>query len=214
MTVIEIRELTLSLGGNPVFCDASATFDAGRTYGLVGPNGSGKSVLLKLICGFLSPNSGEVFVDPRYLSRGRTFPEHFGIAIDGPAYLPHITGLANLQELANIKKKISTREIRAAMQRLDLDPDSKQRVRNYSLGMKQKLSLTQAFMEDPDVLLLDEPFNALDARSVTLVKDILRDLRAAGKTMIFTSHNAVDIAELSDAIVEIDGLSLRTRDAR
>jgi ABC-2 type transport system ATP-binding protein len=214
MTVIEIRELTLSLGGNPVFCDASATFDAGRTCGLVGPNGSGKSVLLKLICGFLSPNSGEVFVDPRYLSRGRTFPEHFGIAIDGPAYLPHITGLANLQELANIQKKISTREIRAAMQRLDLDPDSKQRVGNYSLGMKQKLSLTQAFMEDPDVLLLDEPFNALDARSVTLVKDILRDLRAAGKTMIFTSHNAVDIAELSDAIVEIDGLSLRTRDAR
>lgn len=209
MAVIEVREMSFSFAGRPIFRAASAEFERGHTYGLVGPNGSGKSVLLKLICGFLVPDTGEVFVAPEFLSRGRTFPEHFGIAIDGPAYLPHVTGLANLQELANIRKTISTREIRAAMQRLDLDPDSKQKVRNYSLGMKQKLSLTQALMENPEVLLLDEPFNALDATSVAVVKSILRELREAGKTMIFTSHNPVDIADLSDDIIEIDGLSLR-----
>jgi ABC-2 type transport system ATP-binding protein len=208
MSVIEIRELSLTLGGVRLFSDASAVFEQGRTYGLVGPNGSGKSVLRKLICGFLTPSSGEVIVDPAFLSRGRTFPERFGIAIDGPAYLPNLTGLGNLQELADIRKQISTREIRAIMQQLDLDPDSKQKVRNYSLGMKQKLSLAQALMEDPDVLLLDEPFNGLDAKSVVRVKVIVGKLHDEGKTMIFTSHNAADIVELSDDIVEIDDRKL------
>jgi ABC-2 type transport system ATP-binding protein len=211
MAIIEIRDVSLTLRGVRLFEDASATFEQGQTYGLVGPNGSGKSVLLKLICGFMYPDTGQVIIDPAFLSGNRTYPDRFGITIDGPAYLPQISGYENLRELASIRKRISKHEIRAIMQDLDLDPDSGQKVRNYSLGMKQKLSLAQALMEDPEVLLLDEPFNALDAASVVNVKRILRELREAGKTMIFTSHSSSDITELSDAIVEIKSRSLHLR---
>jgi ABC-2 type transport system ATP-binding protein len=211
MAIIEIRDVSLTLRGVRLFEDASATFEQGQTYGLVGPNGSGKSVLLKLICGFMHPDTGQVIIDPAFLSANRTYPDRFGITIDGPAYLPQLSGYENLRELASIRKRISKHEIRAIMQDLDLDPDSGQKVRNYSLGMKQKLSLAQALMEDPEVLLLDEPFNALDAASVVTVKRILRELRDAGKTMIFTSHSSSDITELSDAIVEIKARSLHLR---
>jgi ABC-2 type transport system ATP-binding protein len=210
-TVIELRDVSLRLGGVELFSSATAEFERGRTYGIVGPNGVGKSVLFKLICGFLNPTSGEVWIDPALLSPHRTFPDQFGIIINGPAYLGERTGLENLAELAKIRRLVDVRSMRATMLRVGLDSESKQRVRNYSLGMKQKLALAQALMEDPDVYILDEPFNALDASSTTRAKEIIRELQAAGKTVLFTSHSASDIAELSDSVLEIDDRRLISR---
>lgn len=210
MNVIEIRDITLSLRGNRLFEGASATFAEGTVTGLVAPNGRGKSVLLKAICGFVPLQSGSIWIDPRFLSRRRVFPDRFGIAIDGPAYQPHATGLDNLLDLAKIRRRIDVAEVRSIMTRLGLDPDDRTRVRAYSLGMRQKLSLAQALMESPEVLLLDEPFNALDADSVRVVTEMLLELKAAGVTMIFTSHHRADIDELSDVVVRIERRQLVT----
>jgi ABC-2 type transport system ATP-binding protein len=199
-TVIDVRDVTVRLGGFRLYADASMTLERGRTYALTGHNGSGKSVLLKLICGFMTPDSGEVWVDPVYLSPRRTFPDRFGITIDGPAYLPGRTGVENLVDLARIRRRIGRAEIRATMERVGLDPDIRQKVRHYSMGMKQKLSLAQALMEQPDVLLLDEPFNALDAESVVRVKEVLREEQARGTTILFTSHSRDDVSDLTDLV--------------
>lgn len=201
---LELEDVALRLGGVQLFDRASLTVERGQSCALTGPNGSGKSVLLRMICGFVTPDSGRVWVAPEYLSRRRTFPDRFGIMIDGPAYLPGRTGLDNLLELARIRHRISKREVQAAMIRVGLDPDLKQKVRNYSLGMKQKLSLAQALMERPEVLLLDEPMNALDAQSVERVKRVLDEERAGGTTILFTSHSTQDTSDLSDRVYRID----------
>jgi ABC-2 type transport system ATP-binding protein len=202
-TVIDVRDVTLRLGGFRLYDGASMSIQRGETCALTGVNGSGKSVLLKLICGFVTPDSGEVWVDPSFLSPRRTFPDRFGITIDGPAYLPGRTGVENLVDLARIRRRIGMPQIRAALERVGLDPDTRQKVRNYSLGMKQKLSLAQALMEDPEVLLLDEPFNALDAESVDRVKAVLREERAKGTTILFTSHSRTDVSDLTDRVHRI-----------
>lgn len=209
MPVIAIRNLSKQFHGNILFQDLSWDIEEGRTYGLVGPNGSGKSVLFKMICGFMRPDAGTIDINPAFMSARRTFPEDFGIIIDGPAYLPNETGLENLRRLASIRKKIDLQQVRQALLDIGLSPDSKQVVRKYSLGMKQKLSLAQAFMEKPAVLLLDEPFNALDEASVINVKNIIREHQRAGATIVFTSHNRDDIDDLSDEVLQISNASLQ-----
>lgn len=209
MTVISLREVSKTFRHTPLFKDVSVDFRRGASYALVGPNGSGKSVLLKIICGFVRPDSGDVRIDPSLLPRGRTFPDRFGIAINGPAYLAGQTGIENLMELARIQNRIDRREVRSIMQRLDLDPDLKQKMRHYSQGMKQKISLAQAFMEHPEVLLLDEPFNALDQRSVGIVNEMLEEERSKGTTVIFTSHESRDVEANSDVVFEIRNRQLQ-----
>lgn len=208
MSVVQLENITKSFKGTTLFENVHATFEPGKIYGIVGHNGSGKSVLFKLICGFMVPDSGQVTIDPRYLSKNRTFPENFGVIIDRPGYLPQKSGFSNLRDLAKIRGIISDEQIRAAMERVGLSPDTKQAVRNYSLGMKQKLALAQAIMEEPQVLLLDEPFNALDADSVNAVRDLLSSYRSEGRTIIFTSHNREDMGLLADHIYRIRANSL------
>ncbi|MCZ4066908.1 ABC transporter ATP-binding protein [Microbacterium sp. H37-C3] len=202
--VVEVRDVSVTLGGIDLYRGATLNLRRGATVALTGPNGSGKSVLLKVICGFVTPDSGSVWIDPSLLSSRRTFPERFGIAIDGPAYIPGRTGLQNLLELARIRRQITVEDVRAAMMRVGLDPDAKQKVRNYSLGMKQKLSLAQALMEKPEVLLLDEPFNALDKSSVERVTEILRAERERGTTILFTSHSERDVHTLADEVFRVE----------
>ncbi|MFT4051187.1 MAG: ABC transporter ATP-binding protein [Microbacterium sp.] len=195
--MIEVEQMSKSYRGRFLYKDASFTIEKGQVTAVSGPNGSGKSVLFRLLCGFLAPDSGVVRIDPAYLSKGRDFPERFGVVIDRPAYLAGKTGMDNLRELAAIRGVISDDDIRSTMRRVGLDPELRQKVRHYSLGMKQKLALAQAFMENPDVLILDEPFNALDADSALCVKEIIRELNAAGVTVVFTSHNATDVDDLA-----------------
>lgn len=201
MTVITLTNVSKRYGDNQLFDNLNVGIERGRFYGLVGPNGSGKSVLFKIMCGFVRPDGGSATISAEFLSKRRVFPDEFGVMIDGPAYLPFETGFENLHRLARIRKRITEDDVRTVMREVGLDPAAPQKARRYSLGMKQKLSLAQALMEDPEVLILDEPFNALDAEAVVDVKKILRRRHEAGATIIFTSHNRDDIDELAEDIL-------------
>lgn len=204
-TVIEVRGVSKHFKRLPVLTDVNLDVEAGSCSAIQGPNGSGKSVLFKIICGFVRPDTGHVRIDPAYMSSGQSFPQAFGVVIDRPGYLANMTGRENLQALAGIRNLIGADEIDNALLRVGLDPDLGQRVGHYSLGMKQKLALAQAFMEHQQVLLLDEPFNALDESSVTLVRELLAEFLAEGRTILFTSHNQTDVDVLATSRFRIDG---------
>lgn len=195
-----------------LFHDVSFTIEPGRTYGLVGPNGSGKTVLLKLLAGLALPDRGTVTIDPTYLSRDRSYPDRFGVTLNAPAYLGNLTGRNNLLQLAAIRHRITAEHVDHTLHSVGLEPALKQKVRNYSLGMKQKLALAQALMEGPEVLLLDEPFNALDKTSTMKVRALLTEQQRRGTTIIFTSHDHREIDALSHHILEIDNQTVRVID--
>ncbi len=174
------------------------------TIGVVGANGSGKSVLFKILCGFEKPDAGTVMVRGKRLGEGgRDFPENMGVFINAPGFIGIYNGLQNLKFLADIQGKISDTEIRETMRKVGLDPDNKTKVSNYSMGMKQKLGLAQAIMEGQDILVLDEPFNALDYHTYEDVKSIIRMLKAEEKTIFLTSHHYKDLEQLCDRIYAI-----------
>lgn len=203
--MITVESVSKRLRGVEIISDASAHFEAGRAYAIVGPNGAGKSVLLRLMCGLMRPTSGSVSFDAVIAPPGTTYPQSTGVSIDGPAYVPTLSGMANLRELARIRGLIGDAEIADWMRRLGLDPALPTKVRNYSLGMKQKLALAQALMESPRVLLLDEPLNALDESSATSVKALLREHVDGGGLLVFTSHERRDVDELADVTLRLDG---------
>ncbi|MFB7799693.1 ABC transporter ATP-binding protein [Isoptericola sp. NPDC056134] len=207
-TVASLRGVSKAFKHHVLFTDVDYDLEPGRIQALQGPNGSGKSVLLKILCGFVKPDTGHVVIDDAYLDARRTFPQDFGVIIDRPGYVGGLTGYQNLQRLAEIRGAVGRPEIEAAMRRVGLDPVAKQRARNYSLGMKQRLALAQAFMEDQRVLVLDEPFNALDANGVDEVRNLLREFRDEGRTVLFTSHNAEDVDALADIVHRLNGGTL------
>ncbi|MFT4123230.1 MAG: ABC transporter ATP-binding protein [Microbacteriaceae bacterium] len=211
MPVIVVDEVRKSFRGVRVLDGASVTVERGRCYAVVGPNGSGKSVLLRLMCRLLAPDSGSVTIAEEHLSADRRFPEDFGVIIDGPGYLPFATGFENLRRLASIRDAIGRDEILAAMAEVGLDAGLRQRVRNYSLGMRQKLGIAQAIMEHQRVLILDEPFNGLDRSSAERVRALLRRHRDEGRTIVFTSHDERDVDALATDVVELDAGRLTPR---
>lgn len=202
--IAEFRNVSKTFKGQEVLRDVTITFEPGHIYGIVGPNGSGKSVLFRLLCGFTLPTTGKVKIHPGYRPKGTEFPQNFGVIIDGPGYVGHWSGLKNLLNLAKIRKLVDETAVRDTMIRLGLNPDSKTPVARYSMGMKQKLAIAQATMENQQILVLDEPFNALDATSADLLTQILRDHRANGGTVIFASHRAEDIDQLADHTYRIN----------
>ncbi len=204
MNIIELAGVSKSFGRHEVLRDVSLSVEEGSTVGIVGSNGSGKSVLFQLICGFYAPDAGMVRVRGEVLGQGRDFPENMGVLINSPGFIALDTGLQNLRYLAGIRGVIGDTEISAAMRKVGLDPEDRTRVEHYSLGMKQKLALAQAIMEDQDILILDEPFNALDHKTYNDTKELLRILHAEGKTILLTSHNYEDIETLCDKVYVID----------
>ena len=204
MNIIELDSVSKSFGRRQVLRDVSLTVEEGSTVGIVGSNGSGKSVLFQLICGFYAPDAGTVRVRGKILGQGRDFPESIGVLINAPGFIALDTGLQNLRYLAGIRGVIGDTEIRAAMCKVGLDPEDRTRVEHYSLGMKQKLALAQAIMEDQDILILDEPFNALDHKTYNDTKELLHILHAEGKTILLTSHNYEDIETLCHKIYVLD----------
>ncbi|MCQ4925159.1 ABC transporter ATP-binding protein [Tissierella carlieri] len=209
MSLVEMINVSKGFKGINIFEDLNITFEKEEIYGIVGPNGSGKSVLFKIICGFIFPDSGVIKINGNEMNLKNRFPTNFGIIIDRPGYLEDKSGYENLEYLALIRKKIGKDEIKTAMERVGLDPNLKTKVKNYSLGMKQKLALCQAIMEDQDVLLLDEPFNALDKSSVENIRSLLLDLHKQNKTIFITSHNQMDIDLLCTKVYEIDNQKLK-----
>lgn len=204
MNIIELVGVYKSFGRHEVLRDVSLSVEEGSTVGIVGSNGSGKSVLFQLICGFYAPDAGTVRVRGEVLGKGRDFPENMGVLINSPGFIAPDTGLQNLRYLAGIRGVIGDTEIRAAMRKVGLDPEDRTRVEHYSLGMKQKLALAQAIMEEQDILILDEPFNALDRKTYNDTKELLHILHAEGKTVLLTSHNYEDIETLCDRVYVID----------
>lgn len=203
-TVIELKEVSKRFSSRSVLNGVSLSVEAGSTVGIVGSNGSGKSVLFHVICGFVRSDGGSVWVRGEELGEGRDFPDHIGVLINSPGFIGLNTGLQNLRYLAGIRGTIGDREIRAAMQKVGLDPGDRTKVEHYSLGMKQKLGLAQAIMEGQDILILDEPFNALNYKTYNDVKEILRFLHAERKTILLTSHNYEDLETLCDQIYVLE----------
>lgn len=207
MSIISIRNVSKSYKKTTLFEDVSLEIEKGSIYGIVGPNGSGKSVLFKMICGFTFPDEGHILINGIEIGKKDRFPENFGIIIDRPGYIASKTGFQNLKELASIRGKITDEKIRETMQLVGLDPDSPQKAKNYSLGMKQKLAICQAIMEDQQVLILDEPFNALDIDSVINIRNLLLQFKKEGKTIVITSHNQDDI-KICNSVYRINRNSL------
>lgn len=202
--VIEVQNVNKFFGEEHVLKDVSHTFEKGKIHGIVGNNGSGKTVLMKCICGFLKPDSGTIFVNHKQVGRETDFPEDIGIIIETPGFLPHLSGTQNLRILASLQRKANIHTIRAVLEQVGLDPDIKKPVGKYSLGMRQRLGFAQALMEDPSLLILDEPFNGLDKHGVVHIRNVIKGLRKEGKTIILASHNQMDIDELCDTVCEMD----------
>ncbi|MGB8455955.1 MAG: ABC transporter ATP-binding protein [Anaerocolumna sp.] len=191
--------------------DVTIAFEKGKIHGIIGRNGSGKTVLFKCICGFLPPSAGEIVVDGKRIGKDTDIPDNVGIIIEEPSFLPNYSGYGNLRLLASINHKIKKGAIRAAITKVGLEPDSKKHVRKYSMGMRQRLGIAQAIMEDPEILIFDEPMNGLDHAGVKEIRDILKGLRDAGKTIILASHNSDDIQELCDTVCEMDAGILKVK---
>ncbi len=203
---IKVENLTKIIKGSTVLDNISLEFTSGKIYGLVGKNGSGKTMLLRTIAGLISPTDGKVFINSKELHRDISFPEEMGIIIEKPELLNNITGLENLKLLAGVKKIISEDEIVRYMEMFSLEPYSKKTLKKYSLGMKQKIGIIQAIMENPKLLILDEPFNALDEGSVEIIRNLLKQYKEEGKLIIITSHHKEDIEILCDEIIYmVDG---------
>ncbi|MDE6732705.1 MAG: ATP-binding cassette domain-containing protein [Oscillospiraceae bacterium] len=202
--MIAVQNVSLTLSKNRILEDINVDFSRGKIHGLIGRNGSGKTMLMKCICGFVKPTSGEIIVNEKRIGKDCDFPESVGIIIETPGFIPYYSGFKNLKLLADLRGKIFHETIRDTMTKVGLDPNLKRHVRKYSLGMRQRLGLAQAIMENPDLLILDEPMNGLDKDGVKDMRQYLLDLKAQGKTILIASHSAEDIDVLCDTVCEMD----------
>ena len=201
--IITLENVCKSYRSGTVLDNVSVSFEKGKCYGIIGRNGSGKSVLLKLIAGFAYPDSGKITIRGKALKKDIDFADDAGVIINSPEFINSMSGLNNLLYLAEIRKKINREKVLETLKTVGLESAMKKRVSAYSLGMKQRLRIAQAIMEDPALLILDEPMNALDDDAVKEIRQLLISLKNEGKTIILTSHNPEDIEVLCDSVCEI-----------
>lgn len=207
--VISVKEVWKSFRNQDVLQNVNAEFEKGKIHGLVGRNGSGKTVLLKCICGLMEPTRGQISVNGRIVGKDVDFPQEIGFIIDTPGFLKNYSGYKNLKYLASIRGKATETDLRKFITLVGLDPDDKKAVGKYSMGMRQRLGVAQALMEEPDILILDEPMNGLDDHGAEDMHRLIKKLRQNGKTILLTSHNRYDIDELCDTVSEMDGGKLK-----
>lgn len=206
--MIELKNISKEFKNNRIFAGVNFTVETGKCVGIIGENGCGKSVLMKLICGFSKPDSGEIIIDGEKLGERRDFIQNCGVIINSPDFIGHYTGFENLMLLASIRKKIGKSEVLDVLKKVGLDAAAKTKYKNYSLGMKQRLRLAQAIMENPDYLILDEPMNALDTEGIAIADSIIDEYHSLGRTILMTSHNAQDIERHCDYVLKVDKLSV------
>lgn len=202
--VIEVKKAYKKFGEQVVLNDVSLDICKGKIYGIIGRNGSGKTVLFKSICGFIVLDSGEITVCDKVIGKDVDMPGNVGLIIETPGFLKDYSAYWNLKFLADLNKRITKDEIRQAIKKVGLDPDDKKVVGKYSLGMRQRLGIAQAIMENPDILILDEPFNGLDKNGVAEMRALFLQLKQDGKTIIMASHSSDDINILCDEVYEMD----------
>lgn len=202
--IIKINGVSLTLRKTQILKDINKTFEKGKIHGLIGRNGSGKTMLMKCICGFIKPTEGEITVFGKKIGKDCDFPDSVGIIIETPGFIPYYSGYNNLKLLADLNRKITGEQVKNAMNQVGLAPELKRHVKKYSLGMRQRLGLAQAIMENPDLLILDEPMNGLDKDGVSDMRKYLLELKEQGKTILIASHSAEDIEILCDTVCEMD----------
>jgi len=201
---VEVKNVTKQFKETTALKNVNVSFEKGKIYGVVGRNGSGKTVMFKCICGLLAVTDGEITVLGQTIGDGLRVPKGVGAVIETPGFLPNASGYRNLYYLAALSGKPDKKKIRDAITMVGLDPDSRKFVGNYSMGMRQRLGLAQAIMEDAELLILDEPMNGLDNEGVKNMRSFLMGLRDLGKTIILASHSQEDIAVLCDEVYQMD----------
>ena len=201
---IELKNVTKEFDKVEIIKNISLEFETGKIYGLYGRNGSGKSVLMKLICGFLIPTKGKVLINGKDFNAKNEYPDNLRAVIEKPSFFPELPGFENLKLLAKIQNKINDEEIIKALDLVNLIDEKDKKYSKYSLGMKQKLAIAQAIMEDPSILILDEPFNGIEEKSVEKITKFLKEEAKNGKTIIFSTHIKEDLENLADIIYKID----------
>lgn len=201
---IEVKNVTKKFSETVAVKDVTVSFEKGKIHGIIGRNGSGKTVLFKCICGLLPVTSGEITVLGRKMGDGKRVPESLGVIIETPGFLPNCSGYQNLRYLMELSGKADREKIRGAIKLVGLDPDSRKHVGKYSLGMRQRLGLAQAIMEDPELIILDEPMNGLDKNGVAEMRQLFLQLKEQGKTILIASHNPDDTRILCDTLHEMD----------
>ena len=202
-TVVRLEDYCKSFKSAEVLKNINLTLESGKVIGLKGKNGSGKTMLMRAISGLILPTSGKVYINDKELGRQISFPPSIGILIENPSFISNYTGFKNLKILASIQNRISDDEIRDAIRKVGLDPDDKRTFKKYSLGMKQRLGIAAAIMERPDIVIRDEPINALDEAGAGLIKGLLDELKANGSLIIIACHDTEELNYLSDEIYEI-----------
>ncbi|MDE6252433.1 MAG: ATP-binding cassette domain-containing protein [Lachnospiraceae bacterium] len=202
--IIKVEHLTKRFGTTVVLDDVSVNFKEGRIHGIIGRNGSGKTMLMKCICGFSCASKGAVTVAKKIVGKDVEIPDDIGVIIETPGFVTNYSGYKNLKLLASVRNKISDEDIVDVMKRVGLDPKSKKHVGKYSLGMRQRLGIAQAIMENPKILVLDEPMNGLDNDGVQDMRKLFLSLKGQGKTILIASHNREDIDMLCDCVYEMD----------
>lgn len=198
--IIKVENVSKIIRGNSVIEHISMELTSGKVFGFRGINGSGKTMLMRIIAGLIYPTKGQITVDNKILGRDINFPENMGLLIENPAFLDNYSGFANLKLLSSIQDKIDDKQIRRTLERVGLEPDSKKKYKKYSLGMKQKLGIAAAVLEKPELLILDEPANALDEEGVERLKKIVQEEKERGALIILSCHDAYLLEEMSDVI--------------
>ena len=200
----ELHEVGLTIGKQELLKDISVNFNYGKIYGIIGRNGSGKTLLFKCISGFILPTHGDIHVIGEQVGKDIDFSGHMGVIIETPGFIPHYSAYRNLKILADISGGARKERIIECIRMVGLNEKEKKPVKKYSLGMRQRLGLAQAIMEDPQVLVLDEPMNGLDRHGVEDVRKLLLQLKEQDKTILIASHNAEDIRLLCDEVYEME----------
>ncbi len=201
--IVKVENVTKYFKQEKVLDDVNMNLETGHIYGIVGKNGAGKTVLFKIIAGFIKPSSGKVTVAGKIIGVDRDFPDSLGLIIETPGFLSQYNAYQNLLYLANINNKISKEDIKEAIRMVGLDPDSNKKVGKFSLGMRQRLGIAQAIMENPNLIILDEPMNGLDKKGIEDVKELLLKLKGNGKTILMASHYAEDM-EICDEVFQME----------
>ena len=209
---VKMKNISKVIKKNIILRDINLNMISGKIYGLIGTNGSGKTMLMRLLAGLIRPSEGEIIVNGHRVEYGKKLYFDMGVIIEKPEFFNDLTGMENLEMLAKLKGKIGRDEMIDAMNRVQLDPHNEKKVKEYSLGMRQRLGIAQAIMEDPEVLILDEVTNALDEEGIKMVYEVLNEEKKKGKIIIISSHNRIDIDTLCDEIYLVKNQSIQVGD--
>lgn len=202
--MVKLENVSKVIKGRTVLENINFSFHRGTAYGLKGINGSGKTMLMRVISGLIYPTKGDVFINGKRLGAEISFPEQLGLLIENPVFLDSYTGLKNLELLASLNGSVEKSDIRETLNKVGLSPDDKRKYRKYSLGMKQRIGIAAAIMENPDILILDEPLNALDANGISLFSEIINEEKRKGKLIILSCHDESKLREYADVMLMME----------